>query len=353
MIEQKHANLFTEESTLERAIMVTATGFEGKEQEIAEIRKEYRLFYRLLRGLILVFIGFLIGWVWFSENRGDFLLSLFTNVLAISFGVFVLDERAKQREEARLRADLIFRMGSHVNHEAIRATEEIKRHGWLTDGSMEKVNLETANLRGAILEKARLRQTNLNNAKLQKVTLNYADLRDAWLLGAYLQDSSLHGANLENAHLEMADLRKTMLSYANLRHAQLTAAKLQSTSLEGSNAKEANFHFAQFASNPMWYVDLEAADLSFAVLHRNAMNYANLRSVNFHRTQLLGVWLNDADLQGAKNLEHAIFDEATFLPNGMNWTPETDMEQFTDPNHPKFWRSIDPKSPAYRADKAE
>jgi DNA-binding NtrC family response regulator len=36
------------------------------------------------------------------------------------------------------------------------------------------------------------------------------------------------------------------------------------------------------------------------------------------------------------------------LPDGTNWTPDTGMARFTDPEHPEFWRSDDPGSPAYR-----
>lgn len=42
-----------------------------------------------------------------------------------------------------------------------------------------------------------------------------------------------------------------------------------------------------------------------------------------------------ANLQGA-NLLAAWFDEDTVLPDGTKWVPDTDMERFTDPDHPDF-----------------
>jgi hypothetical protein len=36
------------------------------------------------------------------------------------------------------------------------------------------------------------------------------------------------------------------------------------------------------------------------------------------------------------------------LPDGTRWTPDTDMERFTDPQHPAFWRSDNRHSPAHR-----
>jgi hypothetical protein len=58
--------------------------------------------------------------------------------------------------------------------------------------------------------------------------------------------------------------------------------------------------------------------------------------------------LYKANLQRVKILGTIQLSETTTLPDGSKWTPETDMTQFTDPNHPDFWRSDDPKSPAYR-----
>jgi hypothetical protein len=57
--------------------------------------------------------------------------------------------------------------------------------------------------------------------------------------------------------------------------------------------------------------------------------------------------LKESNLLGV-NLEGTRFDETTILPDGTHWIPETDMRRFTDPNHPNFWRSDDPRSPAYR-----
>jgi hypothetical protein len=50
----------------------------------------------------------------------------------------------------------------------------------------------------------------------------------------------------------------------------------------------------------------------------------------------------------SSSLQNAEFDEDTKLPDETIWTPDTDMARFTDPNHPDFWRSDDPNSPAYR-----
>lgn len=161
-------------------------------------------------------------------------------------------------EQEKLKADLIARLGSRVNEVAIAAAEELRRHGWLEDRT--------------------------------------------------LQEISLISANLEQAQLQHAHLRKSKLTLATLRGANLIHADLQSAN--------------------MWFVNARESFLTGA----------NLQGVD-----LLG-----ADLQGA-HIEGALFDKYTTLPDGFRWTPDTDMARFTDPDHPGFWRSDNPASPAYRA----
>jgi hypothetical protein len=73
---------------------------------------------------------------------------------------------------------------------------------------------------------------------------------------------------------------------------------------------------------------------------------SNLQGADLTLTNLQGADLRRTNLQGA-DLEVAQFDENTILPDMTKWTPDTDMKRFTDPKHPQFWRSDDPKSPAY------
>jgi hypothetical protein len=67
--------------------------------------------------------------------------------------------------------------------------------------------------------------------------------------------------------------------------------------------------------------------------------YANLQGANLSYANLQGAVLEDAEL-----------NETTILPDGTQWTPDTDLKRFTDPKHPNFWRSDEPDSPAYRGD---
>lgn len=62
---------------------------------------------------------------------------------------------------------------------------------------------------------------------------------------------------------------------------------------------------------------------------------------------LSGTDLRDANLENA-NLAGVLMDKQTVLPHGRAWRVGQDLSRFRDPNHPEFWRSDDPNSPAYR-----
>ncbi len=65
------------------------------------------------------------------------------------------------------------------------------------------------------------------------------------------------------------------------------------------------------------------------------MSAANLEGANLNAANLKGARLQEANLEGA-DLEDAKFDENTTLPDKTKWTPDTDMECFTNPEHPEF-----------------
>jgi uncharacterized protein YjbI with pentapeptide repeats len=92
-------------------------------------------------------------------------------------------------------------------------------------------------------------------------------------------------------------------------------------------------------------------------VQRAAFSGSNLISADFYCSDLQGANLNLANMQGTNlwetnlqdvTLYQALFDEQTRFPDFSQWKPDTDMTRFTDPNHPQFWRSNDPKSPTYR-----
>jgi uncharacterized protein YjbI with pentapeptide repeats len=207
------------------------------------------------------------------------------------------------------KSDLIAQLGSTINEEAKRAVEELRRHGWLKDGSLKGLRFDHANFNGALLSQADFQGAKLVNANLQNADLRMSNLEAADLSSAHMQAATLRYANLQRA-----DLRSAKLEQASLGQADLRKANLQSAILRGADLQEANLEGTL----------LKSADLTGA----------NLRDAN----------LQYADL-GKAPLK---LDETTILPDGTSWTPETSMMRFVDPASPDFWRSSDPLSPAYR-----
>jgi hypothetical protein len=140
-------------------------------------------------------------------------------------------------EKKRLRATLIGQLGSAVNEEATRAAEELRRYGWLKDGTLQeaylrRANLFQANLRGANLEAADLWDANLEKAMLWQANLKKATLCEATLCAANLELADLEGANLTAANLYRANLNAANLAGADLQLADLTDARFDTLSLD-------------------------------------------------------------------------------------------------------------------------
>lgn len=143
--------------------------------------------------------------------------------------------------------------------------------------------------------------------------------RRGWLRDGTLQGVDLGFANLSNARLFFGDFRdaimfSTILSNADMSETNLQGAIMQGTDLRGAILKDAN----------MQDTDLETASLEGA----------NLSGANLRGAYLLNANLQDATLTGAQ------LNEQTTLPDGSNWTPNTDTTRFTDAAHPDFWRPV-------------
>jgi uncharacterized protein YjbI with pentapeptide repeats len=101
-----------------------------------------------------------------------------------------------------------------------------------------------------------LRESNLRAADLIGVELWGADLwkvnlREAQLWQAKLAGAFLGRANLSNASLWKADLEGAYLWKANLEGANLEEANLEEANLEGSNLKDANLRQANLVSTDL------------------------------------------------------------------------------------------------------
>lgn len=130
---------------------------------------------------------------------------------------------------------------------------------------------------------------------------------------------------------------KGWLYNGSLRGSALWRANLRSGDLGGANLREAH----------LWRADLRGANLTLANLQGAGLFEANLHGAYLRRADLRDAVLCESNLEGA-HLLGARLTEKTSLPDGTAWTPSVDLERFTNPQHPHFWRSDNPRSPAYR-----
>jgi hypothetical protein len=191
--------------------------------------------------LILIVMGLVssLGTAWRTGDWEGLFLNLGTEMLG-AVATYVLLELfigGGERREAE-KADLIAQMGSNVKDVAIAAAEELRRRGWLFDGSLQRANLFRANLPGADLIGADLFGAKLIAANLSGAKLIAANLAGAELNDAALVDTHLHSAYLRRARLLDARLLTARLQEADLREANLQGAKLQGANLQGAKLSD-------------------------------------------------------------------------------------------------------------------
>ncbi len=278
---------------------------DAQRETIQKLFKEHRLFYQVLGGGVLVLIGVFVGWIFFAAKHPildkyslGYGTNLYTEFISIAVTVFIVDRLNQRREEQREAA----REKEREEREGERRTEELKKRlvreaGSPDNGTALNAIRELSDRgwligKNGLLQNADLRRANLEGAKLER-----ANLQGAELLVSKLQGAHLIGADLQDAELVAANLEGAVLVGADLQDAELVAANLEGAVLVGANLQGANLH------------------------------EANLQEVALYK---------------------ATFDENITLPDRTKWAPDTDMERFTKPEHPEFWRSDWELSPAYR-----
>jgi len=167
-------------------------------------------------GALLLVIGVLAGvlgfrgqhgqWFDFQDALSDFYANISMELVSIAFTVLILDQMYRRRETFREKQQVIRLLGGRDPGMAQEALGRLRQEGWVTDGSLNRANLEGAQLAGADLARA---------------SLMGADLRDAVLFMADLSEARLDDADLRGAQLAHADLgRATGLSSHQLASAR-------------------------------------------------------------------------------------------------------------------------------------
>ncbi len=242
-------------------------------------------------------------WEAFARNLSAELVGAFITFLLLD-GLVSGRRRLAARQRQQEREDEAAALQEHIAQELQRQLRGYVQGQTLSrlravSSPAERDLILVEMITNDLLHGAELFRGNLRGAELLGVNMEGANLQEANLLGAVMVGANLQKANLTHASMEEANLLGARLQGANLRSASLEGADLKGANLGGANLRRAI---------------LEGADLSKASLER-------------------------AELAGAK------FDMLTRLPDGTAWTPTVDLDRFTNPKHPRFWKQDDLETP--------
>jgi hypothetical protein len=247
----------------------------------------------------LAFVGTAVG----DQTWDALLTNLATELAGAAVTYVILQWMIGQRS---IKEELIAQMGSDVRDVAVPAADELRRRGWLTDGSLRWSQLGDANLEGADLWLANLEGASLRFANLQ---------------GARLSRANLEGADLWRAQLQRGNMESANLAWTDMRHSNLQGVDLWLANLEGASLDRADLKEARLGRVHLQEADMEDADLEGANLWG-----AQLQGAELERANLNKVFLQEADvatrqLAQAKSLAGATLPDGTKLSED-NWQAE-------------------------------
>jgi hypothetical protein len=160
---------------------------------------------------------------------------------------------------------------------------------------------------GADLAGYDLRHTCWDRSDLRGAALARANLRDTTFDRSDLTGANLDGVDAQGAALTRANLTAANLSRANLSDANFLAADLTGATLQETNLSRAELIGTNLAGALLFGVDLGAADLADA---------------QFTGTILTGATLAGAEHVTVEQLDPAIIDRSTVLPDGIDLQPD-------------------------------
>jgi len=252
--------------------------------------------------MLILFTGQVLSYGHFDLRQAflDYYTNLSAELLSIALTLSVISVLSRQHERRqftheREKATMLKRLLSVELDEKREIVKRLRDEDYLVDGTMHNLNLSSADL--------------------QHLDLSHADMETINLSAANLSHSRFTGTDLQGANLSKATLRFVRCENARLLEANLTRADLRMANFTGADLR---------------YAELENADLDGAIL-----DAADLRGANFTGANLSGACL---ELRfDEKPFSAAKFDGATILPDGTNWSAETDLRRFTNPDHAEFW----------------
>jgi uncharacterized protein YjbI with pentapeptide repeats len=157
-----------------------------------------------------------------------------------------------------------------------RGCELKQSYAWLHQYFRERFFGNCRSLDRTELEEANLKRANLNGVSLKRANLNGANLNEANLSGASLDEADLSGANLNEANLSGASLDEANLSGVHLLSANLSGASLGGADLSGTSLYNVNLNDASLLS-----ANLSGSHLNGANLSGVSLVHAYLKNVRF------------------------------------------------------------------------
>jgi uncharacterized protein YjbI with pentapeptide repeats len=137
----------------------------------------------------------------------------------------------------------------------------------------------------------------VKRGRLRGSNIRFADATRAFLVGA-----DLNRANLQGIYLYQANMRRADLAWADLKEAF---------------AYEADFQGAILQNADLRAVDFTGSNLSGANLKGARLDGANFENVNLNKTNLSGTSLTAVKGLTPKQIEAAVIDETTQLPENL------------------------------------
>jgi uncharacterized protein YjbI with pentapeptide repeats len=137
----------------------------------------------------------------------------------------------------------------------------------------------------------------VKRGRLRGSNIRFADASRAFLVGA-----DLNRANLQGIYLYQANMRRADLAWADLKEAFAYEADFQGTILQNADLRA---------------VDFTGSNLSGANLKGARLDGANFENVNLNKTNLGGTSLTAVKGLTAKQIEAAVIDETTELPENL------------------------------------
>ena len=122
----------------------------------------YKLFSSPIRviGLLALLLAIFFAMAGY-KNWEDFFANASVELASIAITILILDYLNEQREDKKLKEQLIRELRSPDSGIALRSLEELRSHDWVSDGSLRGAFLQFANLQKAGLYDADLRGAHL------------------------------------------------------------------------------------------------------------------------------------------------------------------------------------------------